>query len=86
MAQRADGCGFLLATCLLLGVGLFVNATIAMALYTFLKPGLPAMWQSSKVSAFFIFAVPIGLVVVQWWLLDRVIDFLSSHDVDDEAV
>jgi len=85
VARRGDGCGFLLATCLLLGVGLFVNATIAMALFTVVKPTLPEMWQTSKASAFFIFAVPIGLVVLEWWLLDRVVDFLSRHDVDNGA-
>lgn len=70
-----DGCGYLigifLVTCLLF----IMNGMMAGVLFVRLRPLLPEWANRARYAQIFILAVPIGLILLEWfvwdWFLDR---------------
>jgi hypothetical protein len=77
MPGSGDGCGFLIATCLITCCFLVINALLVAALYTTLSPVAPEMFRRARIAQVILFAGPVLLVFVEWWLFDLVMDWLA---------
>jgi hypothetical protein len=71
----AEGCGFLIFTCLFTCCFLAINALLVSSVYVWLFSYDPE--KESRFRQVIHFAGPIVLIVVEWWLFDLLIDYLS---------
>jgi hypothetical protein len=75
--RGGDGCGYLFLVCLIACVLLVVNAIVVRAVYVSL-PNAPPVVAHPRFGRAVLFIGPIVLLVVEWTLLDRLIDFFSK--------
>jgi hypothetical protein len=74
-----DGCGFLLASCIITCCFLVINALLVHSCYYWLAPFAPPVVRTAKVAQFIMFVGPVLLVIVEWWIFDWFVDRLSRE-------
>jgi len=74
---RGGGCGFLLATCLVTCCFLAINSTLVQISFAWLSPLGPALLRQPRVAQLIMFAAPVVLVGLEWWLADYIVDRLT---------
>lgn len=79
-----DGCGFLLVTCLVTCCFLAINSTLVQILFGWLSPLGPEFFRRPRMAQLIMFTAPVLLVVVEWWLADRIVDRLSPANGNGE--
>ncbi|QDU93741.1 hypothetical protein [Lignipirellula cremea] len=77
---RGDGCGFVLLTCLFMCCALLLNGMVAMVAVSALRSTLLA---DERLHGFVLFLMPIGMLVIQWWIVDQVVDWLSPQQEEN---
>ncbi len=75
----AEGCGFLIFTCIFTCCFLAINALLVTSIYVWLFPYGPEFLREPRIRQVILFAGPIVLVVVEWWLFDLLIDYLAPN-------
>jgi hypothetical protein len=73
---RSDGCGFILFTCLVTCLLMVVNGGLVAAGYRWLAELGPRILQHPRVAQASLFLLPVMLLFLQWWFLDRLLDWL----------
>lgn len=74
-----SGCLMSIGSAAVTGLLLFVNGSFVLAVISALSSsGIPLI-GNPQVSQFFLFTLPIGMVVVQWLMIDYVRKRLSIH-------
>lgn len=76
--RGGDGCGYLLLVCLIACVLLVVNAIVVRAIYVSYLPNAPPMVAHERFGRAVLFIGPIVLLVIEWTLIDRIIDFFAK--------
>lgn len=79
------GCGFLLRACLVTCLFLVINSVLVSSLYAWYKPSGPPIMKKNEFAQTIMFAVPVLLVFVEWWLVDFLYDRLSLRRQPDES-
>jgi hypothetical protein len=74
-----DGCGFLLASCIVTCCFLVINALLVHTCYYWMAPLAPPVVRTAKVAQFIMFVGPVLLVIVEWWIFDWFVDRLSRE-------
>lgn len=73
-----SGVGHLIWTVIVSGLLLVPNCVIALQAVQWLR--LFSEWfESPRMGQTLIFALPIAFLVVEWWIFDRVVDWLSPE-------
>lgn len=75
-SRGRSGLGHLVWTVLVSGVLLAPNCVFALMAVQWLQV-FSEWFESPRISQTFVFAVPIALLFAEWWVFDRVIDWLS---------
>lgn len=73
-----DGCGFLIATCLFTCCFLVINGMLVVTFYAWLAPLGPEFLRNPKTAQAVLFAAPVLLLLVEWWVADYLVDRLTS--------
>lgn len=72
----SDGCGYLLALCLLTCVLFVLNGMMAGVLFVRLRAVLPEWAGRARYAQLFLLTVPVAMIFVEWyafdWLVHRV--------------
>ena len=76
--RGGDGCGYLLLVCLIACVLLVVNAIVVRAVYVSFLPDTPSTDTEKRIGRAVMFVGPIVLLVIEWTLIDRIIDFFAK--------
>ena len=76
--STGDGCGFLVATCFVTCCFLAINGTLARVAFLWLAPLGPDWIRRPRAEQVIMFAAPLLMVVAEWWLVDRIVDQISS--------
>lgn len=76
--RGGDGCGYLVWVCLLTCFLLVVNAIVVRAIYVWYLPAAPPLVAHERFGRAILFIGPFLLLIVQWALIDRVIDFFAK--------
>lgn len=74
-----SGCGGLLLTTLVTCLALVPNGWIAVVLVSSLRGVTPLLLESPKVAQVFVFVVPVLLIVIEWWVFDRLRDIWNER-------
>lgn len=77
--RRRTGCGFLVASCIVSCVFLFLNVAIVTTIYPVLANSGPPLLQNDRVAQALLYAAPVLLVFVEWWLFDLIVDRLPHR-------
>ena len=81
---RRDGCGFVVLTCFFSCFFLILNSVLLREFYPRLAQAGPTMLQHPRVIQAVMFVGPVGLMFLEWWLVDLVVDFLTpKHDASE---
>lgn len=72
-----DGCGFLVATCFVTCCFLAINSTLVRIAFVWLAPLGPEFLRIQRSEQIIMFAAPMLLVVGEWWLVDKIVDWLT---------
>lgn len=75
--NRRDGCGFLVLTCLFSCLFLVLNSIMVVRMYPLLATLGPAVLRNRGVEQMMMFAGPVLLIFVEWWLVDTIVDGLG---------
>ncbi len=75
------GCGFLLGTCFVTCALLIVNGIVVSHAYNWFAPPEPSFFARPRVAQAILYAGPVALLFIEWWLLDLLVD-LSLREVD----
>lgn len=75
--RGGDGCGYLVWVSLLACFLLVVNAIVIRAIYGHL-PDTASLVKQERLGRAVLFIGPFLLLIVQWMLIDRVIDFFGK--------
>ena len=75
--NRRDGCGFLVLTCLFSCLFLVLNSILVVRTYPVLATLGPAILRNRGVEQMIMFAGPVLLIFVEWWLVDTIVDGLG---------
>jgi hypothetical protein len=83
-----DGCGYLLASCVVTCCFLVMNGLLASAFYLYAKSLGPPWLQNTRVEQIFNFAVPVLMLIIEWRLVDALSDLVAptSRGGDEEGV
>lgn len=79
--RGGEGCLYLLSVCVTACTLLVINAVVVRALYGFL-PADPEIFAHPRLGRAVMFVAPIMLLVVEWMLIDRLLDLLSKSADD----
>jgi hypothetical protein len=77
--RRRDGFRFVLLTCLLTCLLLAVDGVLVSGIYTQLALEDGIWNRYPKLTQAIAFAIPLLLVVIQWWLIDLASQFLARR-------
>ena len=77
-------CGFLLVTCLVSCLLLIINSFIVHVLYEMYASSGPQWITLPKVGQSIVLITPVLMLLGQWWLYDKLVDYLNSI-VDSET-
>lgn len=72
--RRADGCGFIVVTCLVTCLLMIVNGGLVAASYGWLSSVGPSLLRHPRFAQACLFVLPVLLLFVQWWVIDRLLD------------
>jgi len=72
--RRTGGCGYLLTVFAVACVLFVMNGMMAGVLFVRLRPLLPEWANRARYAQIFILAVPIGLIMLEWYVWDWFID------------
>jgi len=88
LLQRGGGCGFLLSTCLVACVALLFNSMIVSVFEVPVRL-IALRFMHDKyaygVSGGFVFVGPVLLLILQWWILDTLVDVFGREKMRDSA-
>jgi hypothetical protein len=76
-SSRRDGCGFLVLTCLFSCFFLVLNSALVVRFYPMLAWAGPSFLRNTRIEQMMMFIGPVLLIVVEWWLVDLIVDLLS---------
>ena len=76
---RRDGCGFVLLTFLFSCLFLVLNSALISKLLPPLLEAGPAVLRRPGVVQAILFAGPVMLIFVEWWLVDLVVVLVTPH-------
>jgi hypothetical protein len=74
-----DGCGFLLLTCLFTCFLLVLNCVAVARFYPDLVLHAPLFLREARVQQMSMFIAPVVLTFVEWWLVDRIVETVTSR-------
>ena len=72
------GCGFLLITCLISCLLLVIDSFIVHVLYEMYASSGPQWLTLPNVGRIIVLICPVLLLLCQWWLYDKLVDFINS--------
>lgn len=75
-----DGCGYLITTCFFTCLFLLINGRLAFLAYRWLAPSGPHFVQQPRFAQFVLFLAPVLMLVIEWYVADRVVQQLSRHN------
>ena len=76
-SPRRDGCGFLILTAVFTGIFLVINGGLFSGLYGLWRVIGPEIFSQPKVAQFCMFIGPVVLLVLEWWLVDLLVETLT---------
>jgi hypothetical protein len=74
-----DGCGFLLLTCLFTCFLLALNCAAVGRFYPELVSNAPEFLREGRIPQMTMFIAPVVLTFVEWWLVDWIVELVSSR-------
>lgn len=83
--QRASGCGFIVVLCASMCLMLIINSALVLLAYDTAQPVLPAWMSNRRVVQAVLFAGPVLMIVVEWWLYDMAADLWHGRRKQDNA-
>lgn len=78
--RSSDGCGHFLVTGVVSAFFLVINGVLVASLYTLLAPLGPEFLQHPRAAAAIAVAAPLLFVLVEWWLIDWLVDVFSPGE------
>ncbi len=75
---KRDGCGFLILTCVFSCFFLVLNAALINKLYPFTLQRIPPFRDYPRLDQLVLFLGPVLLIFIEWWLVDLVVDAVTS--------
>lgn len=74
-----DGCGYLLALCVLTCCLFVVNGMMAGVLFVRLRAFLPEWAGRARYAQLFLLAVPVAMIFVEWYAFDWIVNRLRRR-------
>lgn len=81
--RGGDGCGYLISVCLIACFLLIINAVIMRTLYIWCLPAAPRVVAHPRFGRAVLFVGPFLMLIVQWMLIDRLIDCFSKSSSEN---
>lgn len=76
---RTEGCGYLLATCIVTCFLLMLNSAIVSNFYPALAAAGPSFMRHPRVAQMFMYLGPVVLIFFEWWIVDVVVDLVTPN-------
>jgi hypothetical protein len=78
-AAHLYGCGTILFTLAVMCVLLLANSLVTAAIFRLLgELGWTPLQQAQRAQAFLLFT-PLVVMIIEWWLIDWIVDLLVTH-------
>lgn len=74
---RADGCGYLVLTCIVTCLLLVLNSMVVSDFYPRLAAAGPGFLREPRVAQMFMYLGPIVLIFLEWWLVDLAVEAVT---------